>query len=54
MKRITYLDFIRELLDNEEAFQAFQSSYQQRLPKSIKIIASKSKKSDLLAFFAQQ
>lgn len=54
MKRIAYLEFIRELLGDEEAFQAFQSRYQQRLPKSIKMITSKSKKSDLLSFFAQQ
>lgn len=54
MKKIAYLDFIRDLLADESEFQAFKTYYQQRLPKSIKIISSRIKKSDLLPYFYEQ
>lgn len=54
MKKIAYLDFIRDLLADESELQAFKTYYQQRLPKSIKIISSRIKKSDLLPYFYEQ
>lgn len=54
MKKIAYLDFIRDLLADESEFQAFKTYYQQRLLKSIKIISSRIKKSDLLPYFYEQ
>lgn len=47
MKKIPYLDFIASLLPQED-FSKFKASYQTQLPKSIKIITSKIKKSDFL------
>ena len=54
MKKIAYLDFIRDLLADESDFQAFKTYYQQRLPKSIKLISFRIKKSDLLSYFQEQ
>ncbi|PZM87217.1 MAG: hypothetical protein DLD55_02605 [candidate division SR1 bacterium] len=53
MKKQLYLDFIKTLLPDGE-FEAFKASYQQRIPKSIKLISQKAKKSDLLAYFSSQ
>lgn len=54
MKKIAYLDFIRDLLADESQFQAFKTYYQQKLPKSIKIISSRIKKSNLLPYLHDQ
>jgi hypothetical protein len=54
MKKIAYLDFIRDLLADESEFQAFKTYYQQRLLKSIKIISSRIKKSELFPYFQEQ
>lgn len=50
MKKTTYLDFIRNLLGDDQQFKAFEASYQQRIAKSIKILTSRIKKSDFLSF----
>ncbi len=54
MKKTSYLDFIHELLADEEQFSAFKMSYQQRIAKSIKILTSRMKKSDFLSFCEQE
>ena len=54
MKKIAYLDFIRDLLADESEFQAFKTYYQQKLPKSIKIISSRIKKPDLFPYLHDQ
>lgn len=54
MKTTSYLDFIAQLLTNEDEFSAFKACYQQTIPKSIKLINSKAKKADLLPYFTDQ
>lgn len=54
MKTTSYLDFIAQLLTNEDEFSAFKAYYQQTIPKSIKLINSKAKKADLLPYFTNQ
>jgi len=40
MPKISYLDHIAKLLPDQE-IKAFQSCYQQKLPKTIKVVTSK-------------
>lgn len=54
MKRKTYLDFIQELLADDEEFCAFKNTYQQRIQKSIKPIISRIEKSDFFSFLEKQ
>lgn len=54
MKRIPYLELIRQLLPDEDQFSAFQKVYQQKLPKSIKLISSKASKADLESFWTTE
>lgn len=53
MKKISYLDFVQTLLPAEE-FLLFKECYQTRLPKSLKIIEHKIKKSEFLSFLKNQ
>ena len=41
MKKQNYLDFVHSILSSEEDFLLFKKFYQQRLPKSLKIILSR-------------
>ena len=45
MKKQTYLDYIAGYLD-EQAFEQFKATYQQKISKSIKIIEKRIQKSD--------
>ena len=54
MKTTSYLDFIAQLLTNEDEFSAFKACYQQTIPKSIKLINSKAKKDDLLPYLTKE
>ena len=54
MKKIAYLDFIRDLLADESEFQAFKTYYQQRLQMSIKIIYTRLKNTERLPNFYEQ
>ena len=53
-KTTSYLDFIAQLLTNEDEFSAFKACYQQTISKSIKLINSKAKKADILPYFTDQ
>ena len=54
MKTTSYLDFIAQLLTNEDEFSAFKRCYQQTIPKSIKLINSKAKKADLRPYLTKE
>lgn len=48
MKKQTYLDYISNYLD-EQAFEQFKATYQQKISKSIKIIEKRIQKSDFFS-----
>ena len=48
MKKQTYLDYIAGYLD-EQAFEQFKATYQQKISKSIKIIEKRIQKSDFFS-----
>jgi hypothetical protein len=50
MKKQNYLDFVHGILSSEEDFLLFKEFYQQRLPKSFKVISSRISKESLSSF----
>lgn len=48
MKKQTYLEFIHEILNNQEEFESFVNSYKNPVNKSIKIIDSKTDRKQLI------
>ena len=54
MKKQNYLDFVHGILSSEEDFLLFKVFYQQRLPKSFKVISSRISRESLSSFLKIQ